>query len=107
MTLRRFYHRHVKRHHRFNAAVFLTIFAVAWVAVPAVTRFIETVGSYDPRGYEPKDADRGVWLENRTPLFFEGLTWENILKIALFIFAGLAWLAVAPSLQRPGRPTRR
>ena len=107
MSLRRYYHRQVKHHQRFHVAVFLTILAVAWVAVPAVTSFVETVGRYVPRVYEPKDTERGLWLEQRGTPFIQSLTWENILKVALFIFAALAWLAVAPSIQRPGRPTRR
>ena len=37
MSLRRYYHHHVKHHQRFHVAVLLTIVAVAWVAVPAVT----------------------------------------------------------------------
>jgi hypothetical protein len=106
MILRRYYHRHVRHHQRFHIAVFLTIIAVAWIVVPPVTRFFETVGSYDPKVYEPKDAERGMWLANR-PLSLEGISWDTLLKVALFIFAGLAWLAVAPGMQRPGRSSRR
>ncbi|HEV8640887.1 MAG TPA: hypothetical protein VGV13_07310 [Methylomirabilota bacterium] len=107
MRLRRYYYHHVKPHQRFHIAVFLTIIAVAWIAVPGVARFVETIGSYNPAGYEPKDGERAEWLAKRDPNPFGYLTWENLLKIALFIFVGLAWLAVAPTLQRPGRSLRR
>ncbi len=107
MSLRRYYHHHVKHHQRFHVAVLLTIVAVAWVAVPAVARFVDSVGSYDPKGYEPKDTERATWLEHRDGLLLDTLSWADLLKIALFIFAAIAWLAVAPAVHRPGRVPRR
>lgn len=107
MRLRRFYHRYVKHHHRFNIAVFLSILAVAWIVVPAVVRFVETVSQYNPLAYEPKDVERGQWVERRPILSVEDLTLENILKLVLFLFAGLAWLLLAPTLQRSSRTGRR
>lgn len=107
MSLRRYYHHHVKHHQRFHVAVLLTIVAVAWIAVPAVARFVDTVGNYDPNAYEPKDTERAAWLGMRDGLSLENLSWANLLKIVLFIFAGIAWLAVAPAVHRPGRAPRR
>jgi hypothetical protein len=34
-------------------------------------------------------------------------TLENTLKLVLFLFAGLAWLLLAPTLQRSSRSGRR
>lgn len=102
MSLRRFYHRHVRHHHRFNIAFLLTIVAVAWIAVPAVARFVDTVGSYNPAVYEPKDGERGTWMAQQGSLSLDTLTWQTVLKIALFVFAALAWFAVSSSATRPG-----
>jgi hypothetical protein len=98
MSLRRRYHRHVRHHHRFSIAVVLTMIAVAWIAVPAVARFVDTVGSYDPRAYEPKDVQRGEWIASNPSLYLvETLSWETVVKLVLFVFAALAWLAVSSS----------
>lgn len=107
MSLRRFYHRYVKHHHRFNIAVILTIIALAWIVVPAVVSFVETVSQYNPLAYEPKDAQRGQLMGRRQALAADVLTLENVLKIVLCLFAGLAWLMLAPTLQRSGRSGRR
>jgi hypothetical protein len=107
MSLRRYYHHHVKHHHRFHVAVLLTMIAVAWVAVPMVARFVDSLSSYDPAGYEPKDAARAQALGMRDGFSIVGVSWDDILKIVLFILAGLAWLAVAPSINRPSRAPRR
>lgn len=107
MSLRRLYHRHVAHRGRFYVAVLLTIVAVAWIAVPLVVDFVQTVGSYDPSVYEPKDIQRGEYLATRGRISLDDLTWDNILKVALFIFSALAWMAVAPAMHRPGRSPRR
>ena|SRR5687767_5779162 len=106
MSLRRFYHRHVRHRHRFNIAVILTIVAIAWIVVPAVVRVIDSLGQYNPSTYEPKDIERGIWMGRRQMLSVEDLTLENLLKLALFVFVGLAWLLLAPTLQRSSRPRR-
>lgn len=102
MSVRRFYHRHVRHHHRFNVAVILTIVAVSWIVVPAVVRIIDSAGSYAPSGYEPRDASRGEWLVNRGPITLDQfvLTWEDAAKLLLFLVVALAWLAVAPGTSR-------
>ena len=106
MSLRRFYHRHVRHHHRFNIAIILTLLAIAWIVVPAVVRLIDSLALYNPAQYEPKDMERGAWVGRRDVLSPEDLTLENVLKLALFVFVGLAWLLVAPTLQRSSRPRR-
>jgi hypothetical protein len=107
MSLRRFYHRSVKHHHRFNLAVILTIIAIAWIVVPAVVNFVETVSQYNPSVYEPKDTQREQWLGRSQVLSGGVVTLENVLKLALCLFAGLAWLMLAPTLQRSRRSGRR
>ena len=107
MSLRRFYHRYVRHHHRFNVAVTLTIVAIAWIVVPAVVSLVESFKHYNPQAYEPKDVERGQWIGRREVLTVEDFTWENILKLALFVFVGLAWLLLAPTLQRSSGSSRR
>lgn len=106
MSLRRFYHRYVRHHHRFNIAIILTVVAIAWIVVPAVVRLVDALAHYNPSAYEPKDLERGVWVGRRDILSADHFTLENILKLALFVFAGLAWLLLAPGLQRSSRPRR-
>lgn len=94
--LRRYYHHQFRHHQRFHVAVVLTIVAVSYAIVPAVVRFVESLATYNPIRYEPKDVERGAWLERKIPLGLADIAWDDLLKIALFILAGLAWLAVAP-----------
>jgi hypothetical protein len=103
MSLRRYYHHQLRHHRRFHVAVLLTIVAVAFVVVPAVLGVLQAVGQYDPRDYEPKDLDRGAWLAGRPVPGPPALGWNDLLKLALLILAGVAWLAVSP----PGRARRR
>ena len=106
MSLRRAYHRHVRHHHRFNIAVVLTMIAVAWIIVPAVARFVDTMGTYDPRVYEPKDVQRGEWIANHPSIPLEGPRWKTALKLALLVFAAVAWLAVSSPGTRAGESRR-
>lgn len=104
VSLRRVYHRHVKRHHRFNVAVILTIVAVSWIVVPPVVRIIDSAADYAPTDYDPRDVQRGERLV-RGPMSLDDfvLTWEDAAKLLLFLIVALAWLAVAPGMRRSGR----
>ncbi len=105
MSLRRYYHHHLKHHQRFHLAVMLTIVAVAYVVVPSVVQFIESAVNYNPRDYEPKDVERTQWL-SRNPFRLDDFAWDNLIKVTLFVLAGLAWLAIGPG-RSPRPPSRR
>lgn len=96
LSLRRYYHRHFGYHARFHLAVILTIVAAAYVAVPHVTRFVETVGGYNPGGYEPKDLERGDWLRRHPVEFFSALSWDALFQVALFVLVAVVWLTLLP-----------
>jgi hypothetical protein len=107
VSLLRRYHHRLRHHQRFHVAVLLTIVAVSYVAVPAVLRVVEAVGSYDPGGYDPKDFARGAWLARRGAATVGALAWDDLVKFGLFVLAGLAWLAVGPAGASPRRRLRR
>ncbi len=62
MSLLRRYHQ-LRYHQRFYVAIILTVVVLSYVGVPLVVRFVESVGAYNPSHYEPKDNERGQWLE--------------------------------------------
>jgi hypothetical protein len=103
MSLRRAYRR-VRRQARFNFAVLLTIFVVAYVGVPHVARVVDALGGYNPGVYEPKDVERGAWLE-RTDVagLLSRVSWDTLVNIALFLLVAVVWLTLVPS--RTGRRT--
>jgi hypothetical protein len=107
LQLRRYYHHQLRHHQRFHVAVLLTIVVVAYVVVPAVASFFESVGGYRPTDYEPKDAERQSWLVKQDRLGLGALGWDDLVKIVLLLLAGVAWLAVAPIDARPPRRSRR
>jgi hypothetical protein len=78
-------------------AVVLTIVAVSYVAVPPVARVVESLGGYNPSAYEPKDSARAEWLSRRGPLALADLSTGDLVKIALLVLVGLAWLAAVPA----------
>ena len=65
MSLRRYYHRRFGYSERFHIAVIFTILVVAYVAVPLVVRFVDSIGGYNPVYYEPKDFERQDWLKHQ------------------------------------------
>jgi hypothetical protein len=105
--LRRYYQHQLRHHQRFHVAVLLTIIVVAYVVVPAVTAFFESVGGYRPTDYEPKDVERQSWLVKRDRSALGALGWDELVKIVLLLLAGVAWFAVAPVDSRPPRRSRR
>jgi hypothetical protein len=102
MSLRRTYRR-ARRQARFMFAVLLTIVVVAYVGVPQVARLVQSVGGYDPGHYEPKDLERGAWLQNADgATLFSRLPWTTLVSVALFLLVAVVWLTLIP----PG-PARR
>ena len=103
MSLRRTYRR-ARRRARFNFAVFLTILVVAYVGVPHVARVVESLGGYNPGHYEPKDLERGAWLERATDAaLFSRVSWDTLVNIGLFLLVAVVWLTLVPT--RTGRRT--
>ena len=102
MSLRRTYRR-ARRQARFNFAVLLTILVVAYVGVPHVARLAESIGGYNPGHYEPKDLERGVWMQQTEgTTLLSRLPWDTLVNIALFLLVAVVWLTLVP----PG-PARR
>lgn len=105
MSLRRYYHRHFGYHERFHFAVILTILVVSYVVVPPIARFLDSLGNYDPAAYEPKDAARAEWLQRQAPIGVEGVTWEVVVDLVLFVLVAAVWLTLVPT-RAPGRRSR-
>jgi len=102
MSLRRTYWR-ARRQARFTVAVLLTIVVVAYVAVPHVARLLESVGGYNPGHYEPKDLERGAWLQSPDgATLLARVPWDTLVSVALFLLVAVVWLTLIP----PG-PARR
>jgi hypothetical protein len=97
MTLRRAYHRRFGHHTRFHLAVVLTILVVAWVAVPPVTRFVDSMSGYNPAVYEPKDLERQSWAERPgAQTILSRFDWSDLLRVGLFLFVAVLWLTLMP-----------
>jgi hypothetical protein len=102
MSLRRSYRR-ARRQARFTAAVLLTIVVVAYVGVPHVARLVDSVGGYNPGHYEPKDLERGAWMQRvDDATLFSRVPWDTLVSVALFVLVAVVWLTLIP----PG-PARR
>ena len=104
MSLRRRW-RHVRRRARFNLAVLLTIVVVAYVAVPQVARVLDAMGGYSPGVFEPKDHERGAWLQRPgdPDAVLTRIPWETLFHIALFLLVAVVWLTLVPT-RAPRRP---
>jgi hypothetical protein len=106
MSLRRAY-RQARRKARFHFAVLLTIVVVAYVAVPQVARVIEAVGGYNPGHFEPKDHERGAWLQRADGSdVLQRIPWEILVNVALFLLVAVVWLTLVPT-RAPRRPPPR
>jgi hypothetical protein len=105
-TLRRYYEASVRPHARFHFAVLLTVLVVAYVAVPLVARFLDSIGGYNPTGYDPKDFARTDWLRKRGDLGIADLSWEAIVNVGLVLLVAVVWLTLVPSRasRRRSRP---
>ena len=102
-SLRRSLRRRLRRYDRFHLAVFVTILVVAYVAVPLVVRFVDSVRGYDPAYYEPKDFERVAWIKRQVaPTVLPGFSWEIMIDILLFLLIAVVWLTFVPA-RSPGR----
>jgi hypothetical protein len=103
VSLQRAY-RQARRRARFTFAVLLTIVVVAYVGVPHVARIVESIGGYDPGHYEPKDLERGAWLQRAgDSTLLARLNWSTLVNVALFLLVAVVWLTLVPT--RRGRRT--
>lgn len=108
--LRRAYHRRFGYHSRFHLAVVVTIVAVAYVAVPPVVRFVETMMGYSPHYYEPKDFERGEWLARGVPIaapLLDRVSWQVASNILIFLVVAVVWLTLVPYRSPRRRPPPR
>jgi hypothetical protein len=106
ISLRRYYRHYFGHHPRFVVTVMLTIFAVAYIGVPQVLRVVDSIAHYDPRHYEPKDTQRADWLAKQGPVL-KTFDWDELLKIALLVVVGVAWVTLMPARGRSRRPPLR
>jgi hypothetical protein len=103
VSLQRVY-REARRRARFTVAVLLTIVVVAYVGVPHVARIVESMSGYNPGRYEPKDLERGAWLQRAgDSTLFAHLDWQTLVNVALFLLVAVVWLTLVPT--RRGRRT--
>jgi hypothetical protein len=67
------------------------VLAVALVAVPLITRFVESMMGFDPGGYDPKDFARpkSVTLRGVTDLFTGA---EAYLSVAFLLLCALFFM---------------
>ena len=105
--LRRSYHHRLRYHQRFYVAMILTVVVVSYVGVPLVVRLVEAVGSYDPARYEPKDIERGQWVERRGGFHLSEIGWPELTKVVLVLLTVVAWVGVGPGQSSPSRSPRR
>jgi len=99
--------RRARRNARFNLAVLLTIVVVAYVGGPLVARVVESLGGYNPGHYEPKDFERGQWIQHADDsVLFTRVPWDTLVSIALFLLVAVVWLTLIPSRSARRRPSR-
>jgi hypothetical protein len=101
-SLRRIYSPRFGRQARFNLAVLVTVVVVAYVAVPPVVRWLESLSGYNPARYEPKDADRESWVRHRDGSALPGITTDSLVYLGLFLLLAAVWLPLVS-----GRNTSR
>ena len=82
---------------RFYFSLVFTLVVVAYVAVPWIVQFVETIGGYNPTYYEPRDFEREEYLKSLPATYETFFGWETAFKLVLLVLAGLVWLNAAPS----------
>jgi hypothetical protein len=96
MSLRRLFRR-ARRHARFNLAVLFTIVVVAYAGVPEVVRLMDALGGGPVGHYEPKDSERGAWLQRAVDGdLIASIPWETVFNITLFLLVAVVWLTFFP-----------
>lgn len=84
-----------------------TVVVVAYVVVPWIVEFAETLGGYNPTYYEPKDAARQEYLRSLPGVRQALFGWETTFKLLLLVLVGLLWLVAGGSVWRGSRSSRR
>jgi len=106
MSLRRTYRR-ARRKARFHFAVLLTIVVVAYVGVPHLARLVEAVSGYNPGHYEPKDVERGVWMQHtegpRSSPACRGTRWSTSRSSCWWPWCGLTLVPPGHARRPPPR----
>jgi len=81
--------------------VLVTIVAVAYLIVPNVARFMHAAGGYNPADYEPKDAARGNWLDNKGRMVhLPNFSVNQFVNVALFLLVVVLWLNLVDRRRR-------
>lgn len=75
---------------------------IAYVVVPWIVQLLESVGGYNPLGYEPKDIERQDYLRRLPPREDAFFGWETAVKLVLLVLVGLLWLSTLSALPRRG-----
>lgn len=100
---------------RFYVVTFLTIVAVAYVAVPLASDLAESIPTYAPKYYDPKDLTRADYLAEQArhgtaPSWTDGifpasLSSNRLIGMGLVVVVVIAWLGILPVGSRaPRRP---
>ncbi len=77
--IRHWYHKGFgRRHGRFVFASFVTMVLVASVAVPYATELLDSLDTYGPGPYDPKDVQRTEWLCQKIAEDRAALRWRSL-----------------------------
>ena len=82
---------------------------MSYVVVPRIAHLVDTLGTYNPTHYEPKDADREEWLQRQgdPDAFLYSISGETLFSVALFILVAVVWLTLVPERAPRRRPPSR
>ena len=98
-SLRRRYRRIRRRPRveRFHVAVLLTIVVLAYAGVPHVARVVDSLAGYSPAHYEPKDAEREIWVQKSEDTLLANIPWSTVVNVLLFLLVAIVWLTAVPT----------
>jgi hypothetical protein len=73
--------------------------------VPRVAHLVESLGRYNPVGYEPKDFERERWLREQGPSLLGRFDWDTVVGVVLFLLVAVVWLTFVPTRSTRRRPS--